>query len=103
MTLLKPEGFWVVNWRLPVRFADQVEALYGAGARCFIEVGPGSVLTDLVNACLAGRAHCAVATNAHGRDSLSQFWFALGRLATREFRLIPPSRGGISRRSRRRR
>lgn len=67
---------------LPVRFADQVEALYGAGARCFIEVGPGSVLTDLTSACLAGRAHWAVATNAFGRDSLSQFWFALGRLAT---------------------
>ncbi|MHC5908716.1 beta-ketoacyl synthase N-terminal-like domain-containing protein, partial [Streptomyces sp. S6] len=29
----------------PVRFADQIEAMYDAGARVFVEAGPGSVLT----------------------------------------------------------
>ena len=34
----------------PVRFADQIEAMYEAGVRTFIEVGAGSVLTGLVGA-----------------------------------------------------
>ena len=66
---------------MPVRFADQVEALYAAGARCFIEVGPGSVLTDLAAVCLEGRPHLAVAMDAKGRDSVTAFWFALAKLA----------------------
>ncbi|MDR0347035.1 MAG: ACP S-malonyltransferase, partial [Coriobacteriales bacterium] len=31
----------------PVRFTDEVEAMYADGARVFIEAGPGSVLTGL--------------------------------------------------------
>jgi malonyl CoA-acyl carrier protein transacylase len=32
----------------PVRFVDEIEAIYAAGARIFVEAGPGSVLTGLV-------------------------------------------------------
>ena len=32
----------------PVRFQDEIEALYEAGARVFVEVGPQGVLTGLV-------------------------------------------------------
>ncbi len=66
---------------LPVRFVDQVDALYAAGARCFIEVGPGTVLTDLADACLEDQPHLAVAMDAKGRDSVTAFWFALAKLA----------------------
>ncbi|BAV04110.1 Acyl transferase domain-containing protein [Filimonas lacunae] len=34
----------------PVRFSEQVRAMYDNGARLFIEVGPGKVLTGLVKA-----------------------------------------------------
>jgi len=36
----------------PVRFWEQVQALYQAGVRTFLEVGPGRVLTKLVEATL---------------------------------------------------
>src|SRR4029079_14645589 len=51
---------------LPVLFAEQVEAMYAAGARIFVEVGPGTVLTNLVNSCLGERPHLAVAIDRKG-------------------------------------
>ena len=51
----------------PVRFVEQVQAMYEAGARVFVEVGPGSVLTGLVGKCLRGKAHMAVNTDRSGR------------------------------------
>ncbi|GGY01017.1 type I polyketide synthase [Streptomyces hiroshimensis] len=45
----------------PVRFTEQIEAMYAAGARVFVEAGPGTVLTGLVGSILAGRPHRAVA------------------------------------------
>src|SRR5205814_5401589 len=44
----------------PVRFVDQIESMYAAGARVFVETGPGSVLTGLVGAILGDRPHLAV-------------------------------------------
>ncbi|GIG63445.1 polyketide synthase [Longispora fulva] len=44
----------------PVRFADQIEAMYAAGARIFVECGPGTVLSGLVAATLDGRPHRTV-------------------------------------------
>ena len=46
----------------PVKFMPQVEALYEAGARIFIEVGPGAVLTNRVGEILADRPHLRVAS-----------------------------------------
>lgn len=36
----------------PVRFVEQMQAMYNDGARIFIEVGPGKVLTGLTKSCL---------------------------------------------------
>ena len=41
---------------LPVLFAEQLEAMYAAGVRVFVEVGPGTVLTNLVKNCLGEQA-----------------------------------------------
>ncbi|MGH8929203.1 MAG: beta-ketoacyl synthase N-terminal-like domain-containing protein, partial [Egibacteraceae bacterium] len=48
----------------PVRFAEQIESMYAAGARVFVEAGPGQVLTGLVSAILGDRPHVAVACDA---------------------------------------
>ncbi|HEV7452230.1 MAG TPA: beta-ketoacyl synthase N-terminal-like domain-containing protein, partial [Pseudonocardiaceae bacterium] len=46
----------------PVRFAEQVEQMHAAGARLFVEVGPGGVLTGIVGQVLGTRPHLAVQT-----------------------------------------
>jgi acyl transferase domain-containing protein/NAD(P)H-dependent flavin oxidoreductase YrpB (nitropropane dioxygenase family) len=66
----------------PVRFAQQVEAMYQAGARTFIEAGPGRVLTGLVRQVLGDRPHTAVACDVPGENGLRQFLAALAELAT---------------------
>ncbi len=65
----------------PVLFVDQIEAMYAAGARVFVEVGPSSVLTKLVGRCLEGRAHVAVEMDARGKDGVTALWNALARLS----------------------
>ena len=45
----------------PVRFVEQIEAMYQRGVRTFVEVGPGSVLTGLVGHILKKRQHKGVA------------------------------------------
>jgi acyl transferase domain-containing protein/NAD(P)H-dependent flavin oxidoreductase YrpB (nitropropane dioxygenase family)/NAD(P)-dependent dehydrogenase (short-subunit alcohol dehydrogenase family)/acyl carrier protein len=51
---------------LPVRFVEEVEAMYAAGARVFVEVGPGRVLTGLAGKTLADRPHVAVPLDGEG-------------------------------------
>ncbi|MBP6743643.1 SDR family NAD(P)-dependent oxidoreductase [bacterium] len=65
----------------PVLFVDQLKAMHDAGARLFIEVGPGSVLTGLAEASLANREFVAVNCDRSGRNSLEHFLSTLGRLA----------------------
>ncbi|MFE2715798.1 SDR family NAD(P)-dependent oxidoreductase [Streptomyces mirabilis] len=65
----------------PVRFADQIEAMYEAGARIFVEAGPGSVLTRLVGAVLGDRPHRTVALEDGRRAGLAGFLAALAQLA----------------------
>lgn len=65
----------------PVRFADQIEGLYDAGARVFVEVGPGRVLSGLVDRVLGDRPHAAVPLDAKGNSSLVRLLRGLGRLA----------------------
>ena len=65
----------------PVKFLPQVEALYEAGARIFIEVGPGTVLTNRVGEILADRPHLRVACDQPGRSALTQLQHLLGQLA----------------------
>jgi acyl transferase domain-containing protein/NAD(P)H-dependent flavin oxidoreductase YrpB (nitropropane dioxygenase family) len=65
----------------PVRFSDQVEAMYAAGARVFVEAGPGQVLTGLVRAVLGERPHLAVACDGPPGQGLRRFLTTLGQLA----------------------
>ena len=65
----------------PVRFVDQVEALYARGVRTFVELGPGSVLGGLVARCLAGRPHRVVALDDRLGDPVLALLRGLGDLA----------------------
>ncbi|MBY0398362.1 MAG: hypothetical protein K2X91_18100, partial [Thermoleophilia bacterium] len=66
----------------PVRFVDEVRAMYDAGARVFIEVGPHAVLTGLTGQILNGSPHVAVATDSKSRPGLVQLAHAVGQLLT---------------------
>ncbi|HIF40556.1 MAG TPA: SDR family NAD(P)-dependent oxidoreductase [Planctomycetes bacterium] len=65
----------------PVRFADQVQAMVDAGARIFVEVGPGRVLTGLVSKILAEQQVHVISTNESGCEDLSSFLSALAQLS----------------------
>lgn len=62
----------------PVRFHEQIEAMYADGARIFVEAGPGTVLGGLVGRILRDRPHTAVSL---GDDGLHGFLTGLARLA----------------------
>jgi acyl transferase domain-containing protein/NAD(P)H-dependent flavin oxidoreductase YrpB (nitropropane dioxygenase family)/NAD(P)-dependent dehydrogenase (short-subunit alcohol dehydrogenase family) len=64
----------------PVRFQAEIEAMYQAGARIFVEVGPQAVLTRLVGQILEGRPHVAVASDQKGRPGLTQLQHLLAQL-----------------------
>jgi acyl transferase domain-containing protein/NAD(P)H-dependent flavin oxidoreductase YrpB (nitropropane dioxygenase family) len=64
----------------PVRLAEMIAAMYDQGARVFVEVGPGGVLTSLVDSILGDRKHLAVACDAPGRPGLSGLLWALAQL-----------------------
>ena len=65
----------------PVRFVEQVEAMYTAGVRVFVEAGPGRVLTQLIGTILRDRPHVAVATDAPGEQGIRRLLRVLGELA----------------------
>jgi acyl transferase domain-containing protein len=65
----------------PVRFSQMIEAMYAAGVRSFVEVGPGGLLTGLVKQCLGARPFTAVAVEPRGQHGLTGLWNALGQLA----------------------
>lgn len=65
----------------PVRFVDQINAMYAAGARVLIELGPKSVLTNLVSQILADRPFTAVSLDGQG-GGMRGFLIALARLTT---------------------
>jgi acyl transferase domain-containing protein/NADP-dependent 3-hydroxy acid dehydrogenase YdfG len=67
----------------PIDFRGQVEALYDAGIRSFIEVGPASVLTGLVSQCLGERPHLALSLDRKGQNGVVAFLDALAELAAR--------------------
>ncbi len=66
----------------PVRFRQQIEAMYDAGVRVFVEAGSGRVLTGLVSRILGDRPHAAVACDVGGDNGVTRFLLALGELAT---------------------
>ncbi|WP_329222657.1 SDR family NAD(P)-dependent oxidoreductase [Streptomyces sp. NBC_01485] len=65
----------------PVLFADEVEAMYEAGVRTFVEVGAGSALGRMVGDILGERPHTAVSVDHKDRHGVTALQQALGRLA----------------------
>jgi len=51
----------------PVQFKKQVENLYTAGGRIFVEFGPKGVLTNLVKNILSDKGHRAIAINPNSK------------------------------------
>ncbi|WP_327250793.1 SDR family NAD(P)-dependent oxidoreductase [Streptomyces sp. NBC_01244] len=65
----------------PVRFVEQVEHMYAAGVRTFVEAGPGRVLSGLVGRILGDRPHTAVPLDVPGEHGLLRLVTALAELA----------------------
>ncbi|MEV4636169.1 SDR family NAD(P)-dependent oxidoreductase [Actinoplanes sp. NPDC049548] len=65
----------------PVRFVEQIEAMYAAGARVFVEAGPGQVLTGLVGAVLGDRPHLVVTIDGRPGQGLRALLTAAAELA----------------------
>ncbi|MEZ6000709.1 beta-ketoacyl synthase N-terminal-like domain-containing protein [Hyphomonas sp.] len=65
----------------PVRFRELVERLYKDGARIFVEVGPGSVVSGLVDDVLGSRPHKTVSIDNKRVNGVAQFLSTLGALS----------------------
>jgi acyl transferase domain-containing protein/NAD(P)H-dependent flavin oxidoreductase YrpB (nitropropane dioxygenase family)/NAD(P)-dependent dehydrogenase (short-subunit alcohol dehydrogenase family)/4'-phosphopantetheinyl transferase EntD len=81
----------------PVNFVSNIESMYEAGARLFIEVGPGATLSSFVDNTLAGRPHWTVATNTARRPPAVQMLHAIAFCAAQGMavdleRILPPRR-----------
>jgi acyl transferase domain-containing protein len=77
----------------PIRFQAQIERMYEAGARVFVEIGPKDVLTQLVKDTLGARPHLAVALHPSPKRSAErQLRLALARLAVAGVQLEEPDR-----------
>ena len=70
-------------WQLanPVKFQEQIEAMYGEGIRLFLEVGPNATLSGMIRDCLGDREFTSVALDSRKQDGRASFWNALGVLA----------------------
>ncbi len=64
----------------PVRFDAMVEAMYRDGARVFVEVGPGALLSPMVESILEGRPHLSVSCDAAPTPGLGALLKRLARL-----------------------
>lgn len=60
------------QWTTVVRFGDTIERMYADGYRTFVEVGPGSKLTGLVDDVLRKRPHVAVSACSSLRPDFEQ-------------------------------
>jgi phosphopantetheine--protein transferase-like protein len=72
----------VEHWMRRVEFRQTIEAMYEAGARIFVEVGPGGLLTAFVDDILRGRPYLAVASNVPRRSGITQLNHVVGLLAS---------------------
>ena len=66
----------------PVDFVAEIEAMYAAGMRTFVEVGPGARLAGMVKAILGEREHQAIAIDASNgkRSGINDLARALAQL-----------------------
>ncbi|MFF4445618.1 SDR family NAD(P)-dependent oxidoreductase [Streptomyces sp. NPDC001502] len=83
----------------PVRFVEQVEAMYAAGVRTFVEAGPGRVLSGLVGRILHGRPHTVVPLDVPGEHGLLRLVTAVAELMAAGVAVTPQAlfRGRTSR------
>ncbi|MFZ3551020.1 SDR family NAD(P)-dependent oxidoreductase [Streptomyces sp. 4.24] len=83
----------------PVRFVEQVENMYAAGVRTFVEAGPGRVLSGLIGRILHDRPHTAVPLDVPGEHGLVRLVTALAELAAAGVSVAPEAlfRGRTSR------
>ncbi|MGW2256199.1 type I polyketide synthase, partial [Kitasatospora sp. NPDC001660] len=80
---LQAPDYWVRHVREAVRFADGVRTLHEAGVRRYLELGPDTVLSGLVQGVLddsAAAGTCVVPALHADRDEETSLVGALGRL-----------------------
>lgn len=65
----------------PVRFLDEIQAMYQAGARIFVEVGPRTVLTNLVRETLAEHQPLTLSLDLRERHGVTQLLHVVAQLA----------------------
>ena len=74
----------------PVDFVAEIEAMYAAGMRTFLEVGPGARLTGMVKAILGERAYQAIAVDASNgkRSGINDLARALAQLSALGYPIV---------------
>ncbi len=67
----------------PVEFVREIEAMYAAGVRTFVETGPGARLTAMIGQILNGKPHTAISLDASSgkRDGMVDLARVLAALA----------------------
>jgi acyl transferase domain-containing protein len=68
------------QWSVPVRFREAIEALYGAGTRIFLEIGPNDRLTALVRDTLGQRKYLALSASSSLMDDYDALVQCCGQL-----------------------
>ncbi|MDR3624650.1 MAG: beta-ketoacyl synthase N-terminal-like domain-containing protein [Chlamydiales bacterium] len=63
-----------------VRFQQLIENLYENGCRTFIEVGPHTVLTNLVNKCLENKPINTIYLDKRGENGITSLWNAFAKM-----------------------
>ncbi|MBC2763934.1 MAG: acyltransferase domain-containing protein, partial [ANME-2 cluster archaeon] len=64
----------------PVLFVKEIEEMYAAGVRTFIEVGSGCVLTNCVAKILENKSHAAINMDTKKEHGITSLWKALAKL-----------------------
>ena len=64
----------------PVRFGEMIAAMHRDGARVFVEVGPGAILSPMVESILHDRPHLAISCDAASAPGLSTLLLRVARL-----------------------
>ena len=67
----------------PVRFVDEIQAMYQQGARTFVEVGPKGVLTGLSKQILGASDAACIQVDVNARHGVSSLLEALAQLIAR--------------------
>ena len=77
------------QWSSPVRFRETIEAMYGAGVRAFVEIGPRGSLASFIGNTLVDRQHLAIPLNVPQRSGILQLNHAIALLAAHGFNVQP--------------